>query len=221
MASNIETNPIEDNTDNDIELITVSMSNIAINKGTGAGGANTNYNGKNFEKKTDNQLSLLNDDYIKNSFTKNPKKVYDYYLSKTFEDKTIVFVLQNGLKRYIKNKYNIEIFRCPDEAYIIEYNTGKKIIKILEKKAQKVDGSVETKLWASPSLKREYELVLGSDFEVHYALCVSKFLQKKLISSEKKFTVLNTIFNENNIAVLFGDDENYFETINNWVNNSL
>ena len=31
MASNIETNPIEDNTDNDIELITVSMSNIANN----------------------------------------------------------------------------------------------------------------------------------------------------------------------------------------------
>ena len=221
MYSNIETKPIAGNKVDDVELITESMSNITINKGTGAGGANTNYNGKKFEKKTDNQSRLLNDDYIKNSFTKNPKKVYDYYLSKTFEDKTIVFVLQNGLKRYIKNKYNIEIFRCPDEAYIIEYNTGKKIIKILEKKAQKVDGSVETKLWASPSLKREYELVLGSDFEVHYALCVSKFLQKKLISSEKKFTVLNTIFNENNIAVLFGDDENYFETINNWVNNSL
>ena len=58
MASNIETNPIEDNTDNDIELITVSMSNIAINKGTGAGGANTNYNGKNFEKK-----QIINQDY--------------------------------------------------------------------------------------------------------------------------------------------------------------
>lgn len=221
MDSNIETKTIAGNKVDNVELLTESMSNISINKGTGAGGANTTCNGKKFEKKTDNQSRLLNDDYIKNSFTKNAKKGYDYYLSKTFEDKTIVFVLQNGLKKYIKNKYNIEIFRCPDEAYIIEYNTGKKIIKILEKKAQKVDGSVETKMWASPSLKREYELVLGSDFEVHYALCVSEFLQKKLISSEKKFTVLNTIFNENNIAVLFGDDENYFETIDNWVNNSL
>ena len=108
--------------------------NVIINKGTGAGGANTNYYGKKFEEKTNNQTRLLNDGYIKNSFTKKPKKAYDYYLSKTFEDKTITFVLQNGLKMYMKNKYNIELFRCPDEAYIIEYNTGKKVIKILEKK---------------------------------------------------------------------------------------
>jgi len=29
-------------------------------------------------------------------------------------------------------------------------------IKIVEKKEQNVEGSVETKLWSSPSLKREY-----------------------------------------------------------------
>lgn len=34
----------------------------------------------------------------------------------------------------MKNKYNINLFRCPDEAYIIEYTNGKKVIKILEKK---------------------------------------------------------------------------------------
>lgn len=64
----------------------------------------------------------------------------------------------------MKNKYNIELFRYPDEAYLIEYNTGKKVIKILEKKEQKVEGSVETKLWSGSSLKREYELLLGNDF---------------------------------------------------------
>jgi hypothetical protein len=177
--------------------------------------------GKKFEEKTNNQQRLLELGYTKNSFTKNPKKAYDYYLSKTFEDKTIVFVLQNGLKFYMKNKYNIHLFRCPDEAYIIEYNNGRKVIKILEKKEQKVEGSVETKLWSGPSLKREYELVLGSDFEVFYGFCVSEFLKNKLVSNEKKYTVLNTIFNENNIAVLFGDDENYFETFDAWINSSL
>jgi len=192
-----------------------------INKGTGAGGANTNYYGKKFEEKTNNHLRLLNNGYNKNSFTKKPKKISDYYLSKTFEDKTIAFVLQNGLKMYMKNKYNIELFRCPDEAYIIEYNNGKKIIKILEKKEQNVEGSVETKLWSGPSLKREYELVLGDDFEVHYGFCVSEFLQKKIISNEKKYKILNSIFNENNIVVLFGDNENYFETFDSWFNNSL
>lgn len=190
-----------------------------INKGTGAGGANTNYFGKKFEDKTNNQLRLLDIGYIKNSFTKNPKKIYDYCLSKTFDDKTVTFVLQNGLKIYMKHKYNIDLFRCPDEAYIIEYNTGKKVIKILEKKEQNVDGSVETKLWSGPSLKREYELILGTDFEVHYGFCVSEFLKKKINSDEVKYKTLKRIFDENNITVLFGDDKNYFETFDEWFNN--
>lgn len=188
---------------------------IIINKGTGAGGANTNYYGKKFEEKTNNQKRLLEMGYIKNSFT---KKTYDYYLSKTFEDKNIVFVLQNGLKMYMKNKYNIDLFRCPVEAYIIEYTCGRKVIKILEKKEQNVEGSVETKLWSGSSLKREYELVLGPGFEVFYGFCVNEFLKTKLISNKKKYTILNTIFNENNIAVLYGDDENYFETLDTWFN---
>ena len=191
---------------------------ILINKGTGAGGANTNYYGKKFEEKTNNQQRLLEMGYTKNSLKKKPKKEYDYYLSKTFEDKTIVFVLQNGLKMYMKNKYNIDLFRCPDEAYIIEYTSGRKVIKILEKKEQNVEGSVETKLWSGPSLKREYVLVLGAEFEVFYGFCVSEFLKNKLISNEKKYTTLNTIFNENNIAVLFGDDDTYFEKFDIWFN---
>ncbi len=129
--------------------------------------------------------------------------------------------MQNGLKIYMKNKYNIELFRCPDEAYIIEYKTGIKEIKILEKKEQNVDGSVETKLWSGPSLKREYELALGGEFKVCYAFCVNNFLKTKLISQEKKYIILNMIFNENNITVLFGDDENYFDTYHRWFNNSL
>ena len=200
------------------DIIYENPQSIIINKGTGAGGVNTNYYGKKFEEKTNNQLRLLNDGYIKNSFTKNPKRAYDFYLSKTFEDKNIVFVLQNGLKKYMKNKYNIDLFRCPDEAYIFEYNNGKKVIKILEKKEQNVEGSVETKLWSGPSLKREYELLLGDAFEVHYGFCVSEFLKKKMTSTEKKYTILNTIFDENTIAVLFGDDENYFETFDVWFN---
>jgi hypothetical protein len=38
----------------------------------------------------------------------------------------------------MKQNYDINLFRCPDEAYIIEYKNGKKIIKILEKKEQNV-----------------------------------------------------------------------------------
>ena len=77
---------------------------ISTNRGTGAGGANTNYYGKMFEEKTNNQQRLLENGYTKHSFSKKPKKAYDYYLSKTFHDKTIIFVLQNGLKMYMKKK---------------------------------------------------------------------------------------------------------------------
>ena len=52
----------------------------------------------------------------------------------------------------MKYKYNISMFRCPDEAYIIEYKNGKIQVKILEKKEQNVEGSVETKLWAGVAL---------------------------------------------------------------------
>lgn len=200
---------------------TEENNQIIINKGTGAGGANTNLYGKKFEDKTNNQERLVEIGYVKNIYAKKQKKANDYYLSKTFEDKTVVFVLQNGLKTYMKYKYNIDMFRCPDEAYIIEYTSGRKVIKILEKKEQNVEGSVETKLWSGPSLKREYELVLDGKFEVYYGFCVSEFLKKKLTSNDKKYTILNTIFQENNIEVLFGDDENYFETIDTWFNNSL
>lgn len=196
------------------------LNGIVINKGSGAGGANTNLYGKQFEEKTNNQMRLLHDGYTKHNYAKKIKAT-EFYLSKVFEDKTIVFVLQNGLKMYMKQKYNIDLFRCPDEAFIIEYATGKKVIKILEKKEQKVEGSVETKLWSGPSLKREYELVLGDNFEVYYGFCVSEFLKKKLTSNEKKYTILNTICAESNIVVLFGDDDNYFETFDTWLNNSL
>jgi len=179
---------------------------LIINRGTGAGGANTNYHGKLFEEKTNNTQRLLEQGYVS----------HDYYVSKTFEDKTVVFVLQSGLKKYMEEEYNIKLFRYPDEAYIIKYANGRKVIKILEKKAQNVDGSVETKLWSGPSLKREYELVLGPDFEVYYGYCVSKFLQKKLISNKPKYAILNTILNEHNIAVLFGDDDDYFEMHDAW-----
>ena len=189
-----------------------------INKGTGAGGSNTNYYGKKFEEKTNNEPRLLEMGYIKRSFTEKLNKPNDYYLSKIFGDKTIIFVSQQGLKKYMKKNYNIELFRCPDEAYIIEYNDGKKIIKILEKKEQNVEGSVDTKLLSGPIFREEYEEALEGKFEVIYAYCVSEFLQKKIMSDTKKFIIFNKLMKKHNISILFGDDTNYFETFDAWLN---
>jgi hypothetical protein len=227
--NSIANNSMADNSIQDISIQDKSIQDNSIqdksiadktNKGTGAGGSNTNYYGKKFEEKTNNEYRLLEDGYTINSFSETSKKKYTYLL-KEFEDKTVVFVTQRTFRKYMKYKYNIDLFRDPDEAYIIEYKSGRKVIKILEKKEQNVEGSVETKLWSGPSLKREYEIIFDTNFEVFYGFCVSSFLKSKFISQEKKYKILNTILSESNIHVLFGDDENYFETFDIWFNNSL
>ena len=187
------------------------------NKGTGAGGANTNKNGKKFEEKTSNRERLLEMGFIENVTQKYNQRFV--YFNKRMEEYSIVFLEQGDLQKYIKHNYNLDLFRNPDEAYIIEYNDGRKVIKILEKKTQNVEGSVETKLWSGPSLKREYEIVL-EEFEVEYCFCVSEFLQKKILSNDKKYVILNTILQESNIQVLFGDDENYFDILDKWITNN-
>ena len=198
------------------------------------GGAATNKYGKEFENKTSNEGRLLRDGFIKTSFVvvtprtsykKIEKRKHQYYLSKTVQNTTTVFLTQNNFKTYMKMKYRIDVFRCPDEAYIICNNNAAACggantiaVKILEKKEQRVEGSVETKLWSGPSLKREYSLVLGSRFCVDYAFCVNNFLQNKITppTPHHKYTILNTILAENNIAVLFGDEPDYFEKLCVW-----
>jgi len=189
-----------------------------LNKGTGAGGSNTNYYGKKFEEKTNNELRLLEQDFNKISIQKNKN-----YLFKTMGNKNITFVTQTVFKKVMKHKYDVSdkyIFRCPDEAYIIENtNTGRKVIKILEKKEQNVEGSVETKLWAGPGLKRDYELNFGENygFEIEYAFCLSSFLKKKMLSGEQKYITLQTILKESNIHTMYGDDSDYFEKLDDWI----
>jgi hypothetical protein len=181
-----------------------------VNKGTGAGGANTNKTGKPFEEKTDNLTRMLEHGFVSQN-TWNPNT----WITKTFEDKTVVILNQRSLGQYAKQKYGIaDVYRCPDEAYIFEYANNKKVIKILEKKMQNVD---ETKLFAGPSLKREYELMFGPEFEIQYGFCVSEFLQKKILSGTPKYNNLRKILEENNIPILFGNDANYFETLDSWI----
>ena len=200
--------------------ITSIAKQVNKNKGTGAGGANTNFHGKQFEDKTNNYHRLLLNGFNICKTTATASK-FDFHLSKQNDDKCVAFVLQNGFKSYMKRTYGISndrLFRCPDEAYIIEYANGRKVVKILEKKEQKVGGSVETKLWAAPALKREYQLALGPNFEVHYGLCVSAYLQHLFVSSDnKKYTLLGQILKENNIGILFGDDDGYFAELDSWI----
>lgn len=175
-------------------------------------------NGKAFEYLTDNEMILATNGFVKVLMNKTK---FGYYLTNKIISNTnpqeIIFVKQNGLKTYLKKMHAVDIFRCPDEAYVMNRNDTIHI-KILEKKEQSVDGSVETKLWSAPALKREYELSLGLGITVDYALCVNSFLQAKLTSTHKKYTILAQILQENNITVLYGNEPSYFDTLDKWIN---
>lgn len=182
-----------------------------------AGGANTTVYGKKFEEKTNNGIILLTNGFSRCKFN-DVKSRSNSFIRKQFGDKTVTFMSQNAFKLYVKCRYNIDAFRTPDEAYIIEYaETGRTVLKILEKKEQRVEGSVETKLWSAPSLKREYELICKNKFEVEYGFCVNSFLKNKLQSNHLKYKTLNTILHENRIPVFFGEDDNYFDLLSEWI----
>jgi len=183
------------------------------------GGASTNFYGKAFEYKT-SIFHKIHSSHIQNNPIREGYKGTDgHYIIEKTKEKKVTYVSQNGLKKYMKSFYNIDLFRFPDEAYIIETANGRRIIKILEKKEQRREGSVETKLWSGPSLKREFEIMLKDvGFEVEYAFCLSSFLKEKMLSNKPKYTILKQILDENGIPVFFGDDDDYFDVLLHWIN---
>lgn len=181
------------------------------NRGTGAGGSNTTRNGGNFEQKTDNEPLLLANGFVRCSID-NKKGKYDYYLEKD----NVIFTKQGGLKSYIKLKYSKILFRKPDEAYIVLRN-DKLVLKIVEKKNQNGDGSVEDKLCNAGYFVEEYKMCVGDMFDVEYAFCLSSFLQQKYTSNQQKFETMREIHKRQGITIFFGDDEDYFTKLNAWI----
>jgi hypothetical protein len=188
-----------------------------VNRGTGAGGANTNANGKPFEDETSNEHRLLADGFKKTVLSRTSK--YGYYLKGEYDEYSVVFMSQSGLKSYIKAQWGIDLWRNPDEAYLITFNNPdeRPILKILEKKEQSVEGSVETKLMSGAAFRREYEIALGDRAIVHYAYCVNQFLKNKLESNERKYNTLKQILEEDKVPMFYGQDADYFEKLDEWI----
>lgn len=184
---------------------------IQSNKGTGAGGSLTTYNGIKFENITDNLQYIQNKyDVI---YLDKTCKIAEY----TVGENKIIYMKQHSFKKYVKKIYDVICYRNPDEAYVIELQDSKKIILIVEKKNQNGDGSVDIKLWAAPALKLEYEMCFGPEFEIQYCLCVSDYFKKKLINKKGSYKFLVDILAKYNIDILFGNDTTYFEILNSWI----
>ena len=221
-----------DYSESDINELTEQIGSTKItNRGTGAGGSNTNKNGLKFENITNIEDYLLNLGFEKKIIPDvSHKNKYNYYLTNTIGDFTIVYVLQNGFCKYMTNILDCNkenIFRNPDEAYIIKNNiTGKYIIWILEKKYQNRPGSVENKLWCTPTFKEEYEYFLNessNNITIEYALCVNASYYKVLFedANNKKYWFLKKTLDKSNVILLYGDESDYFEKLYKCISSSL
>ena len=197
--------------------IRMSSTIININKGTGAGGSNTNLNGKMFENKTENESRLISKGFVHKNIP-GYKGKNNYYLEKIESDeKYIVYVSQNGLKPYFAHFFKKEVVRCPDEAYLIR-DKDAYTLKILEKKNQNVAGSVADKLQIGEYMKYEYQQCVGDNINIKYAFCLSDFLKKTYLSDTIKYKILREYNAKHDIDVLFGDDEDYFTKLDEWIN---
>lgn len=187
--------------------ISFTMEQIQ-NRGTGAGGSNTNASGLPFEEKTSNEQRLLDNGFMKKSIDKT-----NYYLTKTFENgKELIYVKQRGLRKYLEKFLGKTTCFNPDEAYLWK-NGDAYTLRVVEKKNQNVPGSVIEKLQTGNFKKRKYEKELG--IEVNYAYCMSAYLKKQYLSPEWKYD--REIFEEDSVHVLFGDDEDYFTCLDEWI----
>jgi hypothetical protein len=213
-------------------------------KGHG-GGKNTNLEGKSFEALTENVAKLLEQGFVYNYWNQTSKHAFT--LSKTFDcsplaisisgggegavdnivekggnggEKRILYLAQAGFKTFMKNEYGLNFPRYPDEAYLVDYSNGRKILKILEKKAQHVEGSADTKLMAANAFREEYRFFGEGKFEVEYAFCLNAFFKEKFHSESaknRKYIFLQQLLKKEGIEVFYGEDADYFDRLSEWI----
>jgi hypothetical protein len=173
------------------------------NKGTGAGGANTNKSGKAFEASTNMETLLLENGFVHKKFDKTKTS---YLLTKVEDDLEIIYLCQSGFKNYMLEKYKFKIDAYPDEAFLI-LKKGKLVkIKIFEMKNQNREGSVDMKVFNGPFWIYYYKTVC-KDIDIEYAFCLSEWFKTK-IEKNDRFKIGVNFLKENNINIYFECDQN-------------
>ena len=178
------------------------MSKIT-NKGSGAGGSNTNKNGLPYEKITDLQT--------------------EYNIIETHNNHNIIQFGQNNLKfkvtkqsglfqsmKYVIDKDIKKAHGCknPDECFIYE---NKKIIFILEKKFQQTSGSVCEKIQTSDFKLWQYDRTFP-DYKIVYMYCLSDWFK---INCNAELEYLEY----KNVPVFWGNCPNYKKNIIDYIIN--
>ena len=175
------------------------MSNI-VNKGTNAGGSNTNKTGLSYEEFTDisEYINVL-----------NKTKTYSLIKFKNNSNKEYVSVKKSQLLKYkIPEVSPGHGCKQPDECYI---NENEKIIFIIEKKFQQSAGSVCEKLQTAPFKKQIYQTMYPT-YDIVYIYCLSDWFKTNC-------AIEISILEQYNIPIFWGNDKKYKSKIIDFITN--
>lgn len=173
------------------------------NKGTGAGGSNTNKNGLPYEKLTDlcDMTTILKKNEFSNTIIFNGN------------NKSFINTKQANLFKCMNDEMNTNITKghgCknPDECYI---DKESKNIFIIEKKFQQCNGSVCEKI-QTPDFKLWQYSRTFPDYNIIYIYCLSDWFKKNCIAEIEYLDFKN-------VCYFWGSSETYKDDIINFIIN--
>jgi hypothetical protein len=186
----------------------MQFSNMVVNKGTGAGGANTNKTGLSYENKTALRtvFNIIEDKIF-------GKGVNDKYSTFNSNDKEYILLTKRGLKNYLSltGEYsNTEKILEPDEVVLDEV---KKDMFIFEKKFQQTSGSADEKIQTAV-FKREFYEEQYPNFNINFAYILCDWFKHDRYKPEMRYLA------KYNFTVFWSSDDNYGKNITDWISNS-
>ena len=176
------------------------------NRGTGAGGSNTNKNGLSYEDITE----LDDDERYK---TTDKIHINKKTIQKVEIDGKIYIKLKKGdLKLHMERQGEYkeqERSLQPDESYVDDV---KNIINIIEKKFQQTPGSVDEKIQTA-IFKKEFYEEQYPNYKIKYCYCLSDWFKKDKYKPEMRY------LSKYGFKVFWGGDTSYKKNILDWIVN--
>lgn len=201
---------VQDNEDKNVKdknVKDIENKNENINnKGTGAGGSNTNKNGLSYEVITE-----LKDDErykIKEKIQINKKSIQIVEI----DDKKYFKLKKGDLKLYMEQQGEYkkqEKSLQPDESYVDDVN---KIINIIEKKFQQTPGSVDEKIQTA-SFKKWFYVEQYPNYKIKYCYCLSDWFKQDKYKPDMRY------LSQSGFKVFWGSDTSYQKNILDWIVN--